>query len=243
MLTYLDLKNHVLLAIGGRPSTASGQTVAQRQAEIVNIAGEHLFTHPWRFREASSNVSTVASQSYVSLPSDFAELTQAWKEDYVLWIQSPEEVEAARQSNYPDLTWRAYVKEYVPTGDTAGVSTTASYRLELYPTPTSVETLKILYRKGWQGVSASTADTRIIEIPRHVEATLIAFVRAVAESYEDGQQSQRFAEIEAGPIFGAAKQKDGMVQGTFGQLPPNLWRSGTRNGPGFVILNPVNNPS
>lgn len=239
MLTYGDLKNHVLLAIGGRPSTASGQTVAERQAEIINTAGEHLFTHPWKFREATATVTTVVSQSYVALPSDFAELTQVWKDDYPLWIQSPEEVETARQTNYPDLTWRAYVKTVLPTT----IAPTQSFRLELYPTPTSAESLKVLYRIGWQSVTSSTATSEVISIPKHVEATLISYVRAVAEAYEDGQQSQRFAEIEAGPIFGAAKQKDGMVQSHFGQVQPNLWRSGTRNGPGFIILNPVQNPS
>lgn len=239
MLTYGDLKNHVLLAIGGRPSTASGQTVAERQAEIINTAGEHLFTHPWKFREATANVTTVVSQSYVALPSDFAELTQVWKQDQPLWIQSPEEVETARQTNYPDLTWRAYVKTVLPTT----IAPTQSFRLELYPTPTSAESLKVLYRTGWQSVTSSTATSEVISIPKHVEATLISYVRAVAEAYEDGQQSQRFAEIEAGPIFGAAKQKDGMVQSHFGQVQPNLWRSGTRNGPGFIILNPVQNPS
>jgi len=239
MLTYGDLKNHVLLAIGGRPSTASGQTVAERQAEIINTAGEHLFTHPWKFREATATVTTVVSQSYVSLPSDFAELTQVWKQDQPLWIQSPEEVETARQTNYPDLTWRAYVRTRVPTT----ANPTQSFRLELYPTPTSAESLKVLYRTGWQSVTSSTATSEVISIPKHVEATLISYVRAVAEAYEDGQQSQRFAEIEAGPIFGAAKQKDGMVQSHFGQVQPNLWRSGTRNGPGFIILNPVQNPS
>jgi hypothetical protein len=239
MLTYGDLKNHVLLAIGGRPSTASGQTVAERQAEIINTAGEHLFTHPWKFREATATVTTVVSQSYVALPSDFAELTQVWKQDQPLWIQSPEEVETARQTNYPDLTWRAYVKTVLPTT----IAPTQSFRLELYPTPTSAESLKVLYRTGWQSVTSSTATSEVISIPKHVEATLISYVRAVAEAYEDGQQSQRFAEIEAGPIFGAAKQKDGMVQSHFGQVQPNLWRSGTRNGPGFIILNPVQNPS
>ena len=239
MLTYGDLKNHVLLAIGGRPSTASGQTVAERQAEIINIAGEHLFTHPWKFREVTDVVATVPAQEWVALPSDFAELTQVWKQDQPLWIQTPEDVETARQTNFPDLTWRAYVKTIVPTT----MAPTQSYRLEIYPTPIAAEVLKVLYRTGWASVESDTAIGTVISIPKHVEATLIAYVRAVAEAYEDGQQSQRFAEIEAGPIFGAAKQKDGMVQSHFGQVHPNLWRSASRNGPGFVMLNTVNNPS
>lgn len=239
MLTYGDLKNHVLLAIGGRPSTASGQTVAERQAEIVNIAGEHLFTHPWKFRDATATVSTVIGQQYVSLPSDFAELVQVWRNASPLWIQTPEDIETARQTAFPDLSMRVCVKTVLPTT----LAPTQSYRLEIYPTPSVVEDIKVLYRTMWSPVTSSTASTEVISIPRHVESTLIAYVRAVAEAYEDGQQSQRFAEIEAGPVFGAAKQKDGMVQGHFGQVHPTSWRNATRNGPGFYVLNPINNPS
>lgn len=236
MLTYLDLKNHALLAIGGRPSTASGQTVAQRYAEIVNTAGEHLFSHQWKFRETYSNLTTVAAQSYLSLPADFGELITAWLDNASIRICTPADVEAARLNQVSDsVTW-SYVRTIVPTNSTA-----QSSRLELYPTPVSALTLKVLYRTAWQGVSSSTSDTEVIQIPKHVEATMIAYVRAVAEAYEDGQQSQRFAEIEAGPIFGAAKQKDGMVQSHFGQIAPIRWNQ-TRDF-GFTINSPVQNPS
>jgi hypothetical protein len=243
MLTYGDLKNHILLALGGRPSTASGQTVAERQAEIVNIAGEHLFTHPWKFREATANISTVAAQQYLALPADFAELTSVWKSNQPIWISTPDEVETARITSFPDLTYRVYVKTVVPSGDTAGSSVAQSYQLQIYPTPTGVDTLKILYRTGWSSVTSSTSTTTIIPVPKHVESTMIAYTRAVAEAYEDDGLPQRLAEIEAGPIFGAAKQKDGMVQSHFGQLQPNRWRSPSNWGPGFVILNPVQSPT
>lgn len=239
MLTYGDLKNHVLLAIGGRPSTASGQTVAQRQAEIVNIAGEHLFTHPWKFRDATDVVATVPSQAWVALPANFAELTQVWRQDQQVLVQSPEQVEMARSANFKDLTMMAYVRIVVPTN----AAPTQTHRLELYPTPIGAETLKVLYRLGWSSVAHDTANDYVIAVPKHVEATLIAYVRAVAEAYEDGSQSQRFAEIEAGPIFGAAKQKDGMIQSNFGPVQPNTWRGNSRRGPGFAIFNPVQGPT
>jgi len=203
MLTYGDLKNHILLALGGRPSTASGQTVAERQAEIVNIAGEHLFTHPWKFREATANISTVAAQQYLALPADFAELTSVWKSNQPIWISTPDEVETARITSFPDLTYRVYVKTVVPSGLSSS-PVNQSYQLQIYPTPTAVDTLKILYRTGWTSVVSDTNALTIISIPKHVESTMIAYTRAVAEAYEDDGLPQRLAEIEAGPIFGAA---------------------------------------
>ena len=241
MLTYLDLRNHVLLAIGGRPSTATGQTVAQRQAEIVNIAGEHLFTHPWKFREKTATLSLVAAQEYVVLPSDFGELMSAWKGDTPIAIVTPEILQNYRLTTFPDWQYKAAIRTVVPTTG----SPTQTFRLELYPTPTANETdvVKITYRFGWQGVTSSTPDATVISIPSSVEATLISYVRAVAESYEDGMQSQRFAEIEAGPIFGAAQRKDGMIQTHFGQLGRNVWRSSGSQDAAFLMINPLQNPS
>lgn len=235
MLTYLDLKNHALLAIGGRPSTAAGQTVAQRYAEIVNTAGEHLFSHQWKFRETYADLTTVSGTSYITLPSDFGELITTWLDGSLIRICTPSDVEAARLNQFADsVTW-AYIRTIVPTNATA-----QSTRLELYPTPIAALPTKVLYRTAWQGVSSATVDTEVIRIPKHVEATLIAYVRAVAEAYEDGQQSQRFVEIESGPIFGAAKQKDGMVQSHFGQIAPTRWN---QSDSGFTINSPVQNPS
>lgn len=240
MLTYGDLRNHVLLALGGRPSTSPGQTVAQRQAEIVNQAGEHLFTHPWLFRQQTAFLSTVAGQPYASLPADFGEVTALWKNDQAVWLCSQEEVENARVTSFPDLTVRAYVRTIVPTT----LNPVTEYRVELYPTPSSTASnvYKMMYRTAWQSVTASTPDDTVISIPPWLETVLVLYVRAIAESYEDGQQAQRLAEIELGPVFGAAKSKDGMLQGHYGQLPASNWRSTRWRNGGYVLLNPVQNP-
>ena len=239
MLTYVDLRNHVLLAVGGRPSTAAGQTVAQRQAEFVNIAGEHLFTHPWKFRERTDLLSLTAAQNWIALPSDFAELMGAWKDRTEMAVVTPEILETYRLSAMPDYGYKAAVRTVVPSNSTA-----QSFRLELYPTPSANESnvVKVAYRTGWQGVSASTPDSTVISVPSHVEGTLIAYVRAVSESFEDGMLSQRIAEIEAGPMFGAAQRKDGMVQTHFGQLGRNVWRSTASQDARFTMVNPLQNP-
>lgn len=240
MLTYGDLRNHVLLSIGGRPSTAAGQTVAQRQAEIVNQAGEHLFTHPWLFRQQVVQMSTVAAQAYVLLPADFAEITAIWKNDQSVWLCSQEEVETARSARFPDFTLRAYVNTVLPT--TAVPNPQA--RLELYPTPSSSETnvLRVMYRTEWTRVSSATADATVISIPAWCETVMVSYVRAIAESYEDGQLDQRIAVIEAGPVFGKAMTKDGLLQGHYGQLPTNKWKSANYRGGGYVVMNPIADP-
>ena len=242
MLTYLDLKNHVLLAIGGRPSTAAGQTVAQRQAEIINQAGEHLFGYQWTFRQATALLSTVANQPYVLLPADFSELIAAWYSTLPLLITNQDEIENIRSSDFDSYGTRGYVKAVVPTN----AAPTQTYQLQIFPTPTSVETnaIKITYRTGWQRVSSTTTlDTDVISIPLYLEALLVLYVRAITESYEDGQQSQRLGEIEAGTLFGTAQRKDGMLQAHYGQLRPNVWTNNYRNNGGFVMTNTVPNPS
>jgi hypothetical protein len=241
MLTYLDLKNHVLLAIGGRPSTAAGQTVAQRQAEIINQAGEHLFGYQWTFRQATALLSTTVGQQYVLLPSDFSELIAAWYSTLPLLITNQDEIENIRSSDFDSYGTRGYVKAVVPTT----LAPTQTYQLQIFPTPTSAEAnvIKITYRTGWQGVSTSTLDTDVISIPQYLETLLVLYVRAITESYEDGQQSQRLGEIEAGTMFGIAQRKDGMLQAHYGQLRPNIWTNNYRNNGGFVMTNTVPNPS
>lgn len=241
MLYYKDLTNHVLLAIGGRPSTAAGQTVAERQAEIINQAGEHLFGYQWTFRQATAMLSTVAAQSYVVLPADFSELIAAWCGTLPLLITNQDEIENSRSSDFDSYGTRGYVKAVVPTTATP----TQSYQLQIYPTPESTEAnkIKITYRTGWQRVSTANLATDVISIPLYLEALLVLYVRAITESYEDGQQSQRLAEIEAGTLFGTAQRKDGMLQAHFGQLRPNVWTNNYRNNGGFVMTNTVPNPS
>jgi hypothetical protein len=133
------------------------------------------------------------------------------------------------------------VKAVVPTTAVP----TQTYQLQIYPTPTSSEEnkIKITYRTGWQRVSTANLPTDVISIPLYLETLLVLYVRAITESYEDGQQSQRLAEIEAGPLFGTAQRKDGMLQAHFGQLRPNVWTNNYRNNGGFVMTNTVPNPS
>jgi hypothetical protein len=241
MLYYKDLTNHVLLAIGGRPSTAAGQTVAERQAEIINQAGEHLFGYQWTFRQATAMLSTVSALPYVVLPADFSELIAAWCGTLPLLITNQDEIENSRSSDFDSYGTRGYVKAVVPTN----AAPTQSYQLQIYPTPESNEAnkIKITYRTGWQRVSTANLPTDVISIPLYLETLLVLYVRAITESYEDGQQSQRLAEIEAGTLFGTAQRKDGMLQAHYGQLRPNVWTNNYRNNGGFVMTNTVPNPS
>ena len=69
-----EAKSHVRHAIGGFPSVAPGHTVTQRTVEVINHAGNYLYNRPWKFRESSSTLSTVASKRIVSLPTRYGDI-------------------------------------------------------------------------------------------------------------------------------------------------------------------------
>jgi hypothetical protein len=210
-LTYGDLSAEVQHVLGGRPSTKSTQTVASRTARIVNDAGRALFARPWRFREASTTASTVASQEYVACTASVAQVVAAWLDTVPVSLVAPIAIEEARATSCASYTPIACLR--VSSG---------LLRVELYPTPSSVQTLRMLYRTRWPSVEADTPAETAIDVPDYAEQALIEYVRAVAESYEDGTAgvglTQRFAAIEQGPAFRSLVVADSEIQGSYGSL-------------------------
>lgn len=234
MLTYGNLKSHIVLALGGQPSIVSGMTRDQRIAEIVNQAGNYLFTKPWRYRERTSRaLNTVAQQSWVDLPSDVEDIIALISRAGLGWrveLTTPEHIEIIRNMAEPALMdgvfyaalsrpW-AQINGTTPLVDGSGL---AAIRLELYPTPqaTSADALTVRYRAGWQTVSDTTLETFIIPVPAYAESLLIAYARSFAMAYEDEGLTARLMEIDNGPIFSAAAIKDGLQQRDYGRLLPN----------------------
>lgn len=210
-ITYGDLSAEVQHALGGNPSTKSTLTVASRTARIVNDAGRALFSRPWRFREASASLSTVSSQEYVECSAAVAEVIAGWLDTCPVSLVSPMDIEEARARSVSG--WEPIACLRVASG---------LLRVELYPTPSSVQTLRLFYRRGWTAVSSDTATDTAIDVPPYAEQALIEYVRAVAESYEDGTTgvglAQRFAAIEQGPAIRALATSDSVIQGNYGSL-------------------------
>jgi hypothetical protein len=237
MLTYGGLKQHILLALGGQPSIVSGVTQNQRIAEIVNQAGNYLFSKQWRFRERTGRpVSLVANQNWAAMPGDAEEIVSLVTKAGLGWrveLTSPEQIELFRNSMAPALLdsvyyaalSRPWAQADNVTPLVAGTAFPAP-RLDIYPTPqaTSTDAIIMRYRAGWTAVSgetnAVTPDTYIIPVPPYVEALLIAYCRAFAVAYEDEGLAGRLIEIDNGPIWNAAAIKDGIAQRDYGRLNP-----------------------
>lgn len=242
MLTYGGLRQHILLALGGQPSIVGGSvpnfsTHNQRIAEIVNQAGNYLFSKQWRFRERTGRpVSLVANQNWAAMPGDAEEIISLVTKAGLGWrveLTSPEQIELFRNSMAPALLdsvyyaalSRPWAQADNVTPLVAGTAFPAP-RLDIYPTPqaTTSDAIIMRYRAGWTAVSgetnAVTPDTYIIPVPPYVEALLIAYCRAFAVAYEDEGLAGRLIEIDNGPIWNAAAIKDGIAQRDYGRLNP-----------------------
>lgn len=244
MLTFAGLKQHVLLAIGGQPSIVSGVSRDQRIAEVINQAGQYLFSRSWRFRERTSRpVSVVAGQSWAALPGDAEQIVSLTVNAGLGWkveLTTPEQIELFRAASTPALLDHVYYAALSRTWDYTAGDAFPTARLDLYPTPqtTSADSIIIRYRAGWQELSTSTPDSYQIAVPPYVESLLIAYCRAFAVSYEDEGLSARLLEIDGGPLWNAAASKDGIQQRDYGRLPAsraNLVNDPMRYRNGFVL--------
>lgn len=93
-------------------------------------------------------------------------------------------------------------------------------RIEIWPTPSANETaaMTIFYRAGWTEV---VNDTDIVRIPSWCELLFLELLRALARGFEEEDQasvSQRVAQIVVGPLMLAARDRDGMVQPSYGAI-------------------------
>lgn len=235
MLTFGGLKQHILLALGGQPSVVTGVTRDQRIAEIINQAGNYLFSKPWKFRERTARpVSLIANQNWAALPGDAEEILSLVCKaglGYRVELTSPEQIELFRNSTEPALLdsifYAAMSRPWAKADGTTpldhATDAMPSVRLDLYPTPqtTTSDSIILRYRSGWVAVSDTTSSDFNIPVPAYVEALLIAYARAFALAYEDEGLSARLIEIDNGPVYNSAAIKDGIQQRDYGRLLPN----------------------
>ena len=106
-----------------------------------------------------------------------------------------------------------------------------AWRLEIYPTPTITKynALTMYYRAGWRAI---TEDMAFIPIPDYCETLFRQLMRSFARGYEEddvGSLHLRLVEIEKSPIFLHAKQRDGNMQNTLGQMAGGAVAQQSRN--------------
>lgn len=237
-ITVQRAKAAVLLACGGDPSSATGLTVDERIAEIINSAGQQLFHHNWTWRERSSDLTLdfVADQKHVTLPADstLSEVLSgtiikvfAINNNFREFIFVSPEKFAEFEARNLNITEGLFYITATREDASFGTDTMKDLRVEVYPTPSSTESnvIGVKYRRNFPTVRstdvATSASGLAFELP--VDETAIGlfleYIRAFAEGGENGDTNQRVAVIEAGPIYDQSLRRDGTTVPNYGPLP------------------------
>ncbi len=124
-------------------------------ADVVNEAiSAFTLLHPWQWREAALSLSTVASQAYVNLPSDFGQLMtlrySAPGNSNGTLVAKPLADIVAMRTTLPSSALNTPTYFYaVAWVAQASVTALPQPRLELYPTPSASTTAAMIgyYKK------------------------------------------------------------------------------------------------
>ena len=263
-ITVQRAKAAVLLACGGNPSTATGMTVDERVAEIINSAGQQLFHHNWTWRERTcfTKLGFTANSEVVTLPEDnlnevvtgnIISVVPNGNTFRTVQFTTPEKF-ASLEANNLQLTDGQFFILVTKLDVTFG-SPTNDLRLEIYPKPANTETeaLIIRYRRNFPNVrstdvngSDTTANPNLLfELPVDDIAIplFLEYVRAFGEGGEYGDASQRVAAVEAGPIYDQALRRDGTTNPNYGPIPLAVRKGSSYSGLNFFPNGNIPDPS
>lgn len=193
---------------------------------VLNMAGNLLVSPPggaWKWLEREGTLDHVASQNYVSLPSDLKE---------VIYVQYADTfVEVPVMTSMSDLFNRvrgpsSNLTYFLAITHTV-VSDVVTPRLRIFPTPTVNDTgiYNIFYRAGWTNLDAPND---IVQIPEWcwllyremVLAVTLGLYEADDEAERTGlaagAASKHVAAIWSGPIARTALERDAAIQQNYG---------------------------
>lgn len=216
MLTTSRCEQAILHALG--QTALPPETSAK---EIVDRAGRWLASYPWSWLERHGTVATVIGQEWVSL-APLTGLRKVVSAQYVSgttsWLVGADMGKI--------IEWRSYASGPPPNPShyavidslsTAGVFTT---RLELWPTPSAVNTIRLQYIVGFQ-LPLDGVDTSRIAVPEDWEMLFLEAVIAVAMGYEERDVAgpdQRLDQLRQSHLFQTLMRQDGMKQSNFGPV-------------------------
>ena len=203
-ITLAELKKHVQHALGGSPASQLSE------AGIINEAGQYMYMAPWKFRERPPlTFDFVSGQSFVTLPDDFGEMVTAHMDSGL--------VKAIHFTTMDDLLIRRTTSIGQSQVYWANIvhTETGEARMEIHPSPSDADKIRIGYRTKWVPL---TADEDTTSTPDYADSALISLVRAFALGYEEEGMEIRLAEIETGPIYQRLMEKDGIIQPDYGQI-------------------------
>ena len=211
-ITLSELKKHVQHALGGSPASQLSET------SIINEAGRYMYMAPWKFRERPPlTISLVQNQTYVELPEDFGEMISAHMDSGLvkaIHFTTMDDLLERRTTaiGQSQVYWGVIV---YPEPTLSSNPIEARHRIELHPTPSAADKIRIAYRCKWRELS-DDGDSTVV--PDYAESALVSLVRAFALGYEEEGLEVRLAEIENGPIYRRLLEKDGIVQPDYGVI-------------------------
>lgn len=224
--------NYTFLA-GDQIRVTAGTGATLGYYPIASRVSANAITLESSFGADAVDVDGTITLSSCALPSDFGSILSLTAgvglQDYVQ-LTGLDAIEEMRSD--PMVTTGSFYYAALSFGQLA-VHSVPVPRLEIWPEPTTndSEKFRLSYRAKWKEV---TTDGQTLAIMPHTEDLFIALLRAFARGYEEEDQAtlgQRLAEIEAGPVFAAARKQDGRQQRDYGPLRGGWLQRGVRTDP------------
>lgn len=233
-LTLGQLRQHVLLAVGGSPASAPStavvsattpyQTGDQRVAEIINLAGQWMFSHNLGFLERQGvSVPVAADQEHADVPPECGVLKSIRVDDSwgaAVRIVSPDDLQTMLLAAPSVVGLWPRCAAIVRPPFTPGTAMPPR-RLVLFPRPTQDCTLLLWYQARWVPIAHDTPDEHFMPVPDYAESPLIELVRMHAEGCEHDMLTQRLAAFKAGPVWRTMLAQD-LAEHPVGQPSPAI---------------------
>ena len=192
----------------------------------------------------TGDITATIQFPYVALPSDLVSIDTIMPSNGLqnsFRLVTIGEVQIARQAGWAFSPVTRIGAVSYPEQSAVG-SAMGAPRLEMFPTPTAAQqgALILRYTRDWTELSDAAS---IANYPRWFETCLNVFVRAFASGYEGkgNRLLELVQEIENSKFYNNMKERDGLVQSTYGPTI-NGHLSNSRRLRGGVSFGPIGGP-
>ena len=238
---YSFLAGDTLELTGGTGATTGFFEVASKTSNNAIVLSSSIGSAA----DAQTDIDVLLRLPTIALPSDFRDLVGISASNSLLY--------GIRQTSMAEILHNRTTTFDVSSswqflGAINYVGDTPTAQLEVWPTPESNETgvFTMVYHSDWV---RQTDDTAIVKIPTWMQSlylqTAINFARGYVEEDEAGLDA-RLAQIHGGPIFRAARMRDGVTQRYYGALRGGATETHSRRSNGIrtnLLYTMVGNPS
>lgn len=224
VLTAAQCLGHIKHTLGTGPE-GTAMSPGMDGYSIINQAGEHLVNaREWRYLQgASTTMSLTDAQAYLTLPSDFrAPIGVESTNGYTANFEFTTLKDFLEFKSRPVQDTGSWYKGVIVSVQSATTGAPA-LRIDIYPVPSGGEVgtgeeFTLYYVSTWKRVDD---DDDFLNIPTWMEGLYIQLLRAFARGYEeedDATLSMRIDEIQRGPLWTAAVDRDNEQQWELGPI-------------------------